>query len=132
MNQASDISVYRRYIEDALQYAGGSHSYEDVVAAVAENRMQLWPGPNSVIVTEIHDVPRYRAINFFLAGGERNSLAELEKMVPVILDWARAQGCTKALFTGRPGWERTFVTRMGWKRPAVETVVLEKSLDGQE
>lgn len=106
-----DISVYRRYIEAALEYSPGTHLYEDIVDGVADGRYQFWPGPNSVIVTEIHEYPRSRSLNFFLAGG---NLGELEKMVPAIEQWGRTQGCATAVFTGRRGWERTFLARDGW------------------
>lgn len=119
-----DISVHRCYIEAALKYADGSHMFEDVAAAVAAGRMQYWPGPSSAIITEILDYPQYKALNFFLAGG---NLPELERMTPLILEWGKAQGCKKALFAGRRGWERTFLTRSGWG--VSDLVVLEKAID---
>jgi hypothetical protein len=119
-----NVEAHRREIEAALQYSGGTHSFDDVVALVHEGRLQYWPAPHSVIVTEIIQYPQYRALNFFLAGGQ---LPELEVMEPLILDWGRQQGCKVACLTGRKGWERTFLTRQGW-RPSL--VVLEKQLDG--
>lgn len=129
MTQQPEIEGFRRYIEEALQYAGGTHTFEDVRAAVADGRMQLWPGVHSVVITEIITYPQYKALNFFLAGGERNSLAEFEAMEPLINAWGHAQGCRVACFTGRRGWERTFLSRTGWRS---SLVVLEKSLDGEE
>src|SRR4051812_25573300 len=120
-----EIEGVRRYIEDALQYAGGTHTFEDVRAAVADGRMQLWLGKNSVVVTEIIAYPQYRALNYFLAGGERNSLAEFEAMEPLINAWGTEKGCKVACFTGRKGWSRTFLSRAGWRE---SLVVLEKSL----
>lgn len=110
-NEPPDISVYRQYIEGALGYARGSHTFEDVVAAVARGEMQFWPGAASAIVTEIVRYPQHTTLNFFLAGG---NLAELEAMTPPILAWAKAKGCATAVLSGRKGWERTFLTRDGW------------------
>lgn len=126
----SDISASRCYIEAALKYADGSHTYQDVCDAVAAGKMMYWPGPSSVVITEIIESPRQRTLNFFLAGGANGALAQLEAMVPTILEWGRSQGCTKAIFTGRPGWEKTFLSRTGWS-PA-KLVVFEKQIDGQE
>ena len=106
-----DILTYRRYIEAALEYAGGSHTFEDVVEQVAAGKLQFWPGVESAVVTGIIDEPQYRALNIFLAGG---NLAELERMTPLILQWGRERGCRKAMFFGRPGWERSYLTRAGW------------------
>lgn len=119
---AIDISAYRRYIEDALEYAGRSHTFDDVVAAVASGAAQFWPGPSSVIITEIIREPQKTRLHFWLAGG---TLPELEQMTPVILDWGRAHGCDAATLTGRKGWERTFLSRTGWTSTLV---VLEKDL----
>lgn len=118
-----DISAHRSYIEAALEYADGSHTFDDVAEAVAAGRMQFWPAPASAVITEILESPRQRSLNFFLAGG---NLAELETMTPTILEWGRREGCTKAILFGRRGWEKTFLTRTGWAQ--AKLVVFEKSL----
>lgn len=120
-----DLKDYRRQIEAALEYASGSHSFDDVVAAVAAGQMQAWYGPGSVMVTELIAYPGYKAVNIFVAGGE---LPELERMTGPVLEWAKSEGCTRAMFAGRPGWERTFLARTGWK--VQKLVVMEKPLDG--
>jgi hypothetical protein len=121
-----DIFAHRRYIEEALQYSGGTHLFEDIVAGVAAGTLQFWPGRSSAVVTEILDTPRKKILHFFLAGG---TLSELETMLPSILDWGKAQGCTKTTLVGRKGWERTFITRQGWK-PTL--VLFEGSIDGSQ
>lgn len=119
-----DIQQCRTYIEAALEYADGSHSFEDICALVEAGGLQFWPGPNSVIITEIIEYPRYRVLVFFLAGG---NLTELERMYPAVEAWGQAQGCDRAVFTGRKGWERTFMARKNW---APIQVVYEKRFNG--
>lgn len=123
-----DIQQARQYIEGALVYAKGSHTFDDVVAEVEAGGLQFWPGIGSAILTEIIEYPQYRVLNFFLAGGNR---AELEAMYPLIEAWGRTQGCTRAAMLGRKGWERTFLTQKeGWTQTLV---AYEKVLgDGQE
>lgn len=117
------ISAARALIESALVRDGYSYTYEDVVKAVDEDRMQYWAGPNSVIVTEIVEYPQRKSIHFFLAAG---NLGELEPMVPIIESWGKSKGCTAATMTGRKGWERvTFLKRGGWKS---QMVVMQKEL----
>ena len=106
-----DINACRQYIEAALEYADGSHSFEDICELVVKGGLQFWPGPNSVIITEIIEYPKFRVLNFFLAGG---NLSELEVMYPAVEAWGQAQGCSRAVFTGRKGWERTFLARKDW------------------
>jgi hypothetical protein len=108
-----DISAYRHYIEAALEYGDGGFTYEDIVQAVQDGSFQFWPGVDSMILTEIVNYPRLRAVNVVAAGG---NLAEIEAMVPKLEAWARAHGCTEAVFTGRRGWERTFLARTGWAK----------------
>lgn len=124
MSQAShDIDAYRPQIEAALAYSGGTHTFEDIRAMVAEGRLQFWPGPHSVGITEIQATPQRRTLNIFLAGGDA---AELEALLPAVIEWAKTQGCTHGLMIGRRGWERTFLTRTGWT--VAPTVVLERKL----
>lgn len=106
------IEDYQKQIEAALGYSGGTHSFEDVVLEVENGTLQFWPGPHSVIITEIQEHPQKRILHFFLAGG---NLAEIQRMVPLIEDWGREQGCTTASLAGRKGWERTFLQHSGWK-----------------
>lgn len=115
-----DLSRYRRYIESALAYGGGTHTYDDVVEMIAAGQAMLWTGPASVAITEIIQHPQRRVLNIWLAGGEAPGvLPEMEKILPIILDWARKQGCTQAIFLGRKGWEKTFLARTGWDFPLV-------------
>lgn len=100
----------------ALALAGGTHTLDDVAEAVAEGRMQFWPGATSAIVTQIEQTPRVRILHVFLAGG---TLAELEAMMPPIEAWGRAHGCTRATLFGRQGWSRSFLREHGWTTPAV-------------
>lgn len=102
---------FKPYIDAALVYAGGTHEFSDVEAMVEAGTAQFWPGVHSCVITQIDYQPRRRVFTIFLAGG---NLAEIEAMTPLILQYGYEQGCTAATFTGRRGWERTFLTRTGW------------------
>lgn len=105
------LAEARPHIEAALTYAGGTHLYEDIAEMVADGRLQFWPGPHSAIVTEIIEYPRCRSLHFFLAGGR---IEELRLMLPPILAWGKAHGCSHATLTGRKGWTRSFLVDEGW------------------
>lgn len=101
----------------------GTHTEADIHEGVACGRFQSWAEGDSVIVTEILDTPLRRTLNFFLAEG---SMAELRAVVPAILDWARACGCTHASLVGRKGWSRVrWMEAEGWREAGV---VMERSL----
>ncbi len=103
-------------IERALVFTGGAYRLDDVRVAVERGDMQLWPGRRSVIVTRLVEHPRLRELWFFLAAGDMD---EIRDLYPIVLQWGEAQGCQRAAFLGRPGWERSFLTRdAGWRASA--------------
>lgn len=113
----------RPLIDRALNFSGGTHTFDDVCQMVSEGRLQYWPGPNSIVVTEIIEYPRKRTLHFFLAAG---NVAELEVMYPKIEEWGRLHGCDSATLTGREGWVRSFLSRKeGWHQ---KLVVMAKDL----
>lgn len=120
------LEDYRKQIDAALGYAGGTHTFEDVAALVKSGEVQAWYAPQSVLITELVEYPRLKMCNVFLAGGD---LKEIEAMTPDVERWAIAQGCTRAQLIGRRGWSKTFLTRTGWVLSPLE--ILQKELTGR-
>jgi hypothetical protein len=116
------IDNYRHQIEAALAFADDSHSFEDIKRSVEKGELQFWPGFSSVIITEIVQVPRYRALNLFLAGG---NIPELQAMLPELEQFAQSIGADRVTLNGRKGWLRSFLVHEGY---AEKSVVLEKKL----
>lgn len=112
MDLFSELTRCRQWIEDALEYSGGTHTFNDIAAGVLANRFQLWPNHNSAVVTEIVVYPQLKDLHYFLAGG---NLDELKAMRPVIEDWGKSVGCTRVTLAGRRGWERTFLKDEGYE-----------------
>jgi hypothetical protein len=112
MDLFSRLYKCRKYIEDALEYSGGTHTFDDIAAGVLSGDFQLWHKDNSAIVTEIVVYPRLKDLHFFLAGG---NLDELQQMTPIIEDWGKSVGCTRVTLAGRKGWQRTFLKDRGYE-----------------
>ena len=55
----------REYIENALEYAEGTHTFDDIALGVLSGRYILWPGERSAIVTEIINYPQIKDLHFF-------------------------------------------------------------------
>lgn len=108
------IERARGFIEPALEYTQGTHTYADVVRDLDNGQFQLWDTDRAAIVTEILRYPRHRVCHVFLAGGQ---LSEIERIAPIIEVWAKAQGCAKMSLAGRAGWTRSFLRDRGY-RPA--------------
>lgn len=102
----------RHHVVAALEYSGGSHAVEDIAEGIRQEHFQLWPGANSVIVTEIIVYPQLKNLHFFLAGGD---LDELQLMHPLIESWGKSEGCSRVSLAGRKGWERTFLRDSGYE-----------------
>jgi hypothetical protein len=117
-----DISPYRSHIQSALVHAGDTHSVDDVGAMIAAGHAQLWPGPASLLVSEIVEFPRHKALHFFLAGGR---MAEVLALSDIAIDWGRREGCSRFTLAGRKGWARVLASR-GW---TVSPLVLMERTD---
>jgi hypothetical protein len=115
------IEANRKYIEDALAYAGGTHTFDDIVDGIVTGRMQLWPAPRGCAVTEIVIYPKKKVLHVFLAGGEMDQLFD---MIDGAAKWGRAQGCTSMTLAGRLGWQRA-MKPLGWD---AKMIVMEKEI----
>lgn len=101
----------RGRLERALEYGGGTHRVADVVDLVRAGKAQFWQHDDGLIVTELYTYPRLKAVSFWLMSGTIPDCMALEDE---ILDWARREGCTVAISTGRAGWGRV-AKPTGWR-----------------
>ncbi len=111
-----------KWISDALEYAGGTHTMEDVYHAVATGKAQLHPLEKSAIITEIVDYPQRSICRIWLAGGDLSELTEAEKSISV---WAKSLGCDAMEIIGRKGWQRHL------KDYTATAVILAKDLNDE-
>lgn len=125
MDTFAELHRCRHWIEEALEYSQGTHTFNDVASGVLSGSFQLWPSANSVIVTEIVVYPQLKDLHFFLAGG---NLDELQGMTPVIEGWGASVGCKRVSLAGRKGWERTFLKNQGYKP---QWFVMSKELENE-
>jgi hypothetical protein len=112
LSDEEEFERLRHHVVAALEYSGGSHAVEDIADGIRRGRFQLWPGADSVIVTEIIVYPQLKDLHFFLAGGD---LDELRLMQPLIESWGKDMGCSRVSLAGRRGWERTFLRDRGYE-----------------
>lgn len=115
--------ILRDKLERALAVDGGTHTLEDLIKGVERGLFQVWHGVHSIVVTQIMQTPQRRDLVVFIAAG---LLEEIQELEPIILEWGAQQGCKRAVFAGRKGWARSFLTRdSGWRETLV---VIEKEL----
>ena len=97
------IEANRHHIEAALAYGGATHTFDDVQEGILSGRMQIWPAPRGVAITEIIQYPRKKVIHCFLAGGEMDQILD---MIDSAVAWGKTQGCESLTLSGRLGWDR--------------------------
>lgn len=112
-----DFERLSGYISDALAHTGLTHlpptSLDAVRDAVDRGQLTLWPGQRAVLLTQHHPL----VLEIYLAAGD---MQEIEVLHDRACAAAKANGARHAVFSGRRGWERTWITRAGWT--ATQTV----------
>ena len=93
----------RDWIEAALEYSGGTHTFDDIAQGVLEGRFRLWERENGCAVSEFVQFPSKRVLNVFLAGGDMQVIKDLEAPAA---EFARLNGCRSMTISGRKGWAR--------------------------
>jgi hypothetical protein len=99
-----------RRLQRAIDLAG-THRLSDVVERIKDSRAQLWELRDGCVITELHNFPLYKAVQYWLISGDLKDCLALED---TINSWAIEQGCTRATACGRRGWGRV-AAPTGWR-----------------
>jgi len=99
----AELERCRPWIEAALDRGGNTHEFEDIVYAVKTGAMQFWPAEDACAITEIIVYPRKRAFHVFLAGGNMDTIVDMDESA---VYYAKINGCTIMSIAGRKGWQR--------------------------
>lgn len=97
------MTEWKDHIAEALKYQS-THTLADVEHMINEGFAVLWIGENSAAVTEVIQQPRQKDLSLWLCGGNLEEICEV--MLPKAEEWAKRNGCTRLLTSGRPGWNR--------------------------
>ena len=95
-------------IEVGLEACGGSHTADDLLAALRSGEMTWYASNDAFVIVEILRHPRLTVMNVSLAGGDLDHMRDLETVVDNL---ARAHGCNVIDIIGRAGWARVFKDR---------------------
>ena len=111
----------KNWIEAALAYSGGTHSFQDIVDGVISGRMQLWAGDSGCAVTEISVYPKKKVLHVFLAAGDMSQIIDFQDSA---IQFAKMNGCDSMTIAGRSGWKRV-LDKHDWNE---QFVVLEREI----
>jgi len=101
---------YLAMVERALEGMGGTHTFQDILEAIEDGRMQSFAINNTWAITQVIDFPRKRVLEIFLVVGD---MAEAEKLHDEVLAYGKSIGCQVARTFGRDGWAKQARAR-GW------------------
>lgn len=112
MNLFAEWARVKPFLLPAIACTNGTHTVDDVLLMLGAGQLTLWPGAKAALITEIEQKPRMKVLNVFLGGGDVRELIQIENR---LVDFARAQGCTRITGGSRrsvseggkyDGWQR--------------------------
>lgn len=112
-----DWARCRDWIVSAIPYNGGTHTIEDIEAAIAKGEMIFVPGKHCAVVLEISTFPQGKALNVFGGGGESGEALKeyLGRMDEFISNFAKSAGCRWVMHYCRPSGEK-IGKRLGYRK----------------
>ena len=116
---AQEFMRCEKWIADALEYAHGTHTIEDLLYDVMAGQLSLWAGEDCALIMQITQYPRAKMAHCFLAGGNIEGVAQLEIGVTA---WAKGLGCNGITLMGRPGWAKSFLKDNGYSCKQVNMI----------
>lgn len=110
------VSNLQDKIQEALNLAGNTYTIEDLLDGTQSGELQVWYNGKAILFTEILVFPRAKALNFFIAAGDKDTLISF---IPQVLDYGYSQGCDRAYIAGgRRGWVKE-LSKLGWGESGV-------------
>ena len=100
-----------RKLARLLERMGGLYTVSDILAAIAEGRMQGFVEGDSWAITQVVQFPRARLLEILIALGDIEQCRTLHSR---ILQYARDNGIGLVQAYGRRGWFQHPLTE-GWK-----------------
>lgn len=102
---------YHKKLARALDRMGGLYTVQDILTAIAENRMQSFIANDSWVVTQIAVYPRAKVLEVLIALGDLKDSPSLHEQ---IFRCARENNIGLVITSGRRGWVKE-LNREGWK-----------------
>jgi hypothetical protein len=113
------LDFWRPQIEAALRHGHDTHKFDDIVAMVLTERVEMVHNATSFAVIELVVYPRCRVCHVFLAGGDLKGLLEL---YPGVAErYSSLKDCSYMSFTGRKGFLRALKDE-GWHEAHVTMI----------
>jgi hypothetical protein len=110
MNDVNYMPYYAK-LTQALKEAGDLYTIQDILAAIAESRMQSFAEGNTWAITEVHTFPGRKVLDICYVVGD---LEDAEKLHDRVIEFAKSIDATLVRAFGRQGWEK-HAEKNGWR-----------------
>ena len=109
-------------VQSALDHQD-EYDFDAVKREVICNRAQVWQGESSVNITQLNQHVDCKKCRIWLAAGDMTEL--VERMLPEVEKWAKAEECGGITIVGRKGWVKKLKSK-GFSEPPL--AMLEKEI----
>lgn len=105
------LDKWRPVIERALVHARHTHTFDDIVGMILQNRVIFFPYDDCFLVMEKVVYPRFSTFHCFLAGGDMEAVMSRQAEMAEI---GAKLDCKYLSIAGRKGWLRQ-LEQHGWR-----------------
>ena len=91
-----DLNKCKKLIEQALEYANGTHTTDDIFRGIEKRQYQLWDAEKSCLITEILEYPQKKVCHVFLGAGD---LEEMHQRISTVVVSVHARQCLSCCTT---------------------------------
>jgi len=110
MNDINYMPYYEK-LTQALKDAGDLYTIQDILAAIAESRMQSFAEGNTWAITEVNTFPNRKIVTIAYVIGD---LKDAEILHDRVIEFAKSIGATMVKAFGRVGWAKD-AEKNGWR-----------------
>lgn len=110
MNDTNYIKYYAK-LARALKDGGNLYTVQDILAAIAESRMQSFAEGDTWAITEVNSFPSRKIVTIAYVVGD---LKDAEILHDRIIEFAKSIGATMVKAFGRAGWSKD-AKEHGWR-----------------
>lgn len=97
-------------INEALSHGRKTHSFDDIVTMILQNRVFLFVYDEAFVIMEKVEYPQFSVFHCFLAGGKLEAVLAAQSEMEEL---GEKMGCKYLSMAGRKGWGPS-LTALGW------------------
>lgn len=115
-----------RVIEHIPNRMSIADNERSIIEGIASHRFTMWTGERSIAITELCEQDNRKCLWFNYVAGNLSEI--MDEGLPIVEEYAIANGCEVMMFQGRRGWDCKKIKQYDFK---LIQVVLAKEIVGK-